>query len=235
MIDPLSNPFKHRSIARMGALVQTQIEAAVLSLTRPTKGDVALTLRREDEINALEREVLHQCQAPAGQTALGALTQSQRISLARAAKDLERMGDEAKKIIAKSLIVHGENFFSLHETPPIVCMAHHACQSAIRAIAVLDSLDALSATSVIDADLQIDAELDDVMAQVVEMIHINPIAARSGIDVVFIAKAWERIGDHAKNLAENVVEMVVHHVASSAVAHEGPKLIWADDQEAIDA
>jgi phosphate transport system protein len=235
MNSTLFNPFKHHSIVRMGTLLHTQVETALNALNRPTKGDVVLALRREDEINDLERDVLHQCEAELTMPNIGALTLSQRISLARAAKDLERIGDEAKKIISKSLIVHGENFFPLNETPPIVCIAHHACQSATRAIAMLDSLDALCASSIIEADLQIDAELDDVMAQVVEMIHSNPLAARSGIDVVFIAKAWERIGDHAKNLAENVIELVTQHGATHGVAQSGPKLIWADEQEAIDA
>jgi phosphate transport system protein len=235
MINTLYNPFNHQSIVRMGALLSTQVETALNSLNRPTKSDVVLALRREDEINALERDVIHQCEAALSMSAIGALTLSQRVSLARAAKDLERIGDEAKKIISKSLIVHGENFFPLNEIPPIVCIAHHASQSAARAIAMLGKLDALSAASIIDADLQIDAELDDVMAQVVEMIHLNPIAARSGIDVVFIAKAWERIGDHAKNLAENVLELAVQHGAKPSAIQNRPTLIWADEREAIDA
>jgi phosphate transport system protein len=227
------NPFHHASIHRMGALVQTQVECALMALTRPTKGDVALALRREDQINALEREVLHECEAASSLVSLDALTAAQRISLARAAKDLERMGDEAKKIIAKSLIVQGENFIALDQTPPIMCMAHHACQSAARAIAVLDDLEVLSAQKIIEADLQIDAELDEVMAQIVEIIHATPLAARSGIDVVFIAKAWERIGDHAKNLAENVIEMGFQQQALYPDLPEPPKLIWTDEHDSV--
>jgi phosphate transport system protein len=211
--------------------VQTQVECALLSHTRPTKGDVALALRREDQINALEREVLHECEAATSVVSLDALTAAQRISLARAAKDLERMGDEAKKIIAKSLVVQGENFIVLDQTPPIVCMANHALQSTVRAIAVLDNLDALSAQKIIEADLQIDAELDEVMAQVVEIIHATPLAARSGIEVVLIAKAWERIGDHAKNLAENAIEMVFQQQVTPFGPLEPQKLIWADEPD----
>ncbi len=196
----LHNSLQHPALIRMGALVQTQIICALSAMTRPTKGLVALALRREEEINALEREVLSG--SPSQH-----FTATDRIRLARAAKDLERMGDEAKKIIAKSLIVHGENFINLDKTPPIMCMAHHACRNAALAIEGLSALDVASAQSIIASDFEIDAELEEVLTQITEVIQDNPLAARSGIDTVFIAKAWERIGDHAKNLAEIALEI----------------------------
>lgn len=195
-----NNPLQHPALVKMSALVQTQIACALSAMTRPTKGLVVLALRREDEINALERDLLSGSQAQD-------FTAAQRIRLARAAKDLERMGDEAKKIIAKSLVVHGENFIDLDKTPPIMCMAHHACRNASLALEGLSSLDATSAKAIIASDFEIDAELEEVLTQITEVIHDNPRAARSGIDTVFIAKAWERIGDHAKNLAESVIEI----------------------------
>jgi phosphate transport system protein len=196
----MRNSLQQPSLLKMGDLVQTQVVCALTAMTRPTKGLVALALRREEEINSLEREVVRGCQVQE-------FSSPQRISIARAAKDLERMGDEAKKIIAKCLVVHGENFIELGKTPPIMCMAHHACRNTTLAIEGLSALDALSAQAIITSDFEIDAELEEVLAQITEVIHENPLAARSGIDTVFIAKAWERIGDHAKNLAEIVLEI----------------------------
>ncbi len=231
MNDIHSNPLTHPLLQRMGGLVATQVECALNAIARTTKGDVALALRREDQINALERGILRECETSSSSLVLRPLHPSQRISLARAAKDLERIGDEAKKIIGKCLIVHGEQFFALEQTPPIVCMAHHACQGIVRAIGVLDTLDKTDALRIIDADLQIDAELEEVMSQVVEIIHTTPLAARSGLDVVFIAKAWERIGDHAKNLAENALEVVVQSHGKGNKSLDTERLLWENDAE----
>jgi phosphate transport system protein len=200
MNQSLKKSLQHPPLLKMGALVQTQVACALTAMTRPTKGLVVLALRREDEINSLEHEVLLSCQAHE-------FSSTQRISIARAAKDLERMGDEAKKIIAKCLVVHGENFIDLGETPPIMCMAHHAYRNTTLGIEGLSALNALSAQAIVTSDFEIDAELEEVLVQITEVIHENPLAARSGIDTVFIAKAWERIGDHAKNLAEIVLEI----------------------------
>ena len=235
MNDTYPNPLTHPLLQRLGGLVATQVECALNAIARTTKGDVALALRREDQINALEREVLRECETSGSSLALRPLNPSQRVSLARAAKDLERIGDEAKKIIAKCLIVHGEQFFALEQTPPIVCMAHHACQGIVRAIDVLGTLDKTDALRIIAADLQIDAELDEVMSQVVEVIHATPLAARSGFDVVFIAKAWERIGDHAKNLAENAIEITVHGHGKADTPLDAAKLVWENDAEVLGA
>ena len=82
-------------------------------------------------------------------------------------------------------------------------------------------LDTAQALSVLKADDQIDQEFDGLLRKLITYMMEDPRTISSSIDLVFVAKAIERVGDHAKNLAEAVIYVVkgtdVRHTAMADV------------------
>jgi phosphate transport system protein len=99
--------------------------------------------------------------------------------------------------------------------------ARELLQSALDTFA---RLDAAAAAEVIDADEQIDAAFLAILRQLISYMMEDPRTITAALEIVFIAKSIERIGDHAKNIAEAVVQVVkgidVRHATAEQIRAE---------------
>ncbi|NMG73160.1 phosphate signaling complex protein PhoU [Aromatoleum diolicum] len=130
--------------------------------------------------------------------------------------DLERIGDEAKKIAkAGRQIVDSESIFVpkvelRHVSNMVVEMLHGALDAFAR-------MDPSSSAEIVRKDKEVDAIFKGIMRQLITYMMEDPRLITRSLDVLFIAKSIERIGDHAKNVSEYVVYMV----NGRDVRHEG--------------
>lgn len=130
--------------------------------------------------------------------------------------DLERIGDEAKKIAkAGRQIVDSESIFVpkvelRHVANMVVEMLHGALDAFAR-------MDPSSSAEIVRKDKEVDAIFKGIMRQLITYMMEDPRLITRSLDVLFIAKSIERIGDHAKNVSEYVVYMV----KGRDVRHEG--------------
>jgi phosphate transport system protein len=122
--------------------------------------------------------------------------------------DLERIGDEATKIArtAKSLHERGMVSFNHYETVRTISratadMLHDALDAFAR-------LDGKAAVQIIAQDDVIDHEFRTILRSTITFMMEDPRTISSALDVLWVAKAIERIGDHAKNIAEYVIYVV---------------------------
>ena len=125
------------------------------------------------------------------------------VAIKMIANDLERVGDLARNI-AKSAARLGEGPATL--LPPMLTPLAHAAQRALRA--ALDAFsdgDAARARTVLDDDDGIDTAQDDVVRRAIAEIGAQPDLASVLVDIILIAKNLERVGDHATNIAEDVI------------------------------
>jgi phosphate transport system protein len=131
--------------------------------------------------------------------------------------DLERVGDEAKKIARKAAGLQGNERLTRMQYYETIHAGELAQAILHRALNAFARLDVEEAIAIYDADDEIDMAFDLVTRQLVGFMMEDPRTISSALEVLFVAKSIERIGDHAKNIAEAIVQVVmgkdVRHVS----------------------
>ena len=195
-------------VLAMGGLVESQIRRALEALA---SGDLPLIddiIAADHRVNAMEVALDADCSQliVRRQPAAGDLRMI--FAIAKTVTDLERIGDEAQKIARMSKNIHqrGANM-----APPVV-EVRHAAEAAIsmlrRSLDAFARLDCDTATGVIRDDAGLDTEFTAILRQLVTYMMEDPRTITTAMEIVWIAKAIERIGDHAKNMAEYVIYIV---------------------------
>ena len=194
----------------MGGLVIDQVGAAVRALLERDARLADLVLSRESLVNdydgRLDRDSLTfiALQQPVANDLRMAR------AVARAGLELERVGDEAKKIARFALQLGSA---SAHD--PVVAVARYLRHMADLSVAMLRSavraLDESSASlaqEVLARDVELDREYATALRQVMSFVMQDHQFLKATIDTMFALKGLERVGDHAKNIAEQVLYMV---------------------------
>lgn len=130
------------------------------------------------------------------------------FGISKIVTDLERAGDEAKKI-AKGV----RRIYEAGQMPSQYGIGvRHIAEAALgmlrQALDAFARLDTEQAQKVILADVDVDTEFKSIMRQLITHMMEDPRTITTAIDIIWIARAIERIGDHAKNVAEHVVFIV---------------------------
>jgi phosphate transport system protein len=208
-VDQALTELRARAV-EMGGLVIDQVGTAVQALLERDMGLADLVLSRESMIDDYELRLdrdslnfvaLHQ---PVANDLRAAR------AIARAAVELERVGDESKKI-ARFAVRVGATSTSDPVTAVARYLRHMAglssdmLRSAVRA---LDEASPELAREVLVRDRELDAEFATALRQLMSFVMQDHQFMRATIDTVFALKGLERIGDHAKNIAEQVLYMV---------------------------
>ena len=130
------------------------------------------------------------------------------IAISKATANLERVGDEAEKIarMVRSIISSGapRSLPSL-ELRVSADMASGLLRKALDAFARLDTA---AAVAILKEDNLIDQEFDGFVRKLITYMMEDPRMISPSLDLLFLAKAIERIGDHAKNIAELIIYVV---------------------------
>ena len=122
--------------------------------------------------------------------------------------DLERIGDEATKIARAAAQMYQRGLVPIAHEDTIRVMADHAGKLLHESLDSFARLDHKLATRLIIDDEKVDNEFRIVMRNVITFMMEDPRTISASLDTLWVAKAIERIGDHAKNIAEYVVYIV---------------------------
>lgn len=203
----------------MGGLVEQQVANAVRALLDT---DVALanSVQEEDNaVNRLETEIDEALTLILARRHPAASDLRMVIAMSKANTDLERIGDEAAKIarIAKSLCEEGESPRGYVETRHIGNQVRLMIREALDAFARLDADQALR---VMMADADIDREYQSATRTLMTYMIEDPRHITRVINVMWVLRSLERIGDHARNIAEQVIYMVKGFDARHATVEE---------------
>jgi phosphate transport system protein len=141
------------------------------------------------------------------------------IAIIKTITDLERIGDEAEKIARMAKLTHSAE----RQHMPKLELKHVAGLALAMLKKSLDAfarLDATAAAQVVRQDELVDDEFRSILRQLITFMMEDPRTITRSLEILFVAKALERIGDHSKNMAEYVVYMVegkdVRHIRSDA-------------------
>jgi phosphate transport system protein len=211
-------------VRTMGELVENQARLAIEALTR---GDVALMDRiiaDDHRVNALEVGIDESC------TQIIALRQPTAgdlrmlIMVIKTITDLERIGDEAKKIAITAKRLAQRSSLTLPRFEKIKYMSNLTLEMLLKSLDAFANMDISSVAEVVRQDEQVDEEFRIILRYLVTFMMEDPRTISSALEILFIAKALERIGDHAKNMSEYVVYMVkgrdVRHITLAEIERE---------------
>lgn len=203
-------------LLELGGLVARQVSRAIEALDNNDLAEIEAVIAGDRRVNEEEVALDEACieliarQAPAARDLRLVMTMLQMIT------DLERVGDEAKKIAkaGRQIIDSDAMFVPKVELRHIASMALELLQRSLDAFA---RMDPTPSPDIARKDKEIDAIFKGITRQLITYMMEDPRVITRALDVLFIAKSIERVGDHAKNIAEYVVYMV----KGRDVRHEG--------------
>ena len=208
-------------VLELGGLVETQIRHAVFSLSQFNYEVADQVISTENQVNAMEVEIDRDLSSIIARRQPTARDLRLLIAISKITANLERAGDESEKIarMVKSIINSGSaRALPSSELRIASDLASGLLRKALDAFARLDVTEAVS---ILKEDDLIDAEFDGFVRKLVTYMMEDPRTISASLDLLFIAKAIERIGDHSKNIAEFVIYVVkgadVRHIALADV------------------
>jgi phosphate transport system protein len=212
-------------VLAMGGLVETQFRRAVDALRAPGDIDaVSLVASDEQAINKMQMDIDQQCSQIIAKRQPAAIDLRMILTVVKIVNELERIGDEIKKVAYKAQqMQRPERLTSvrLHDITRAAGLAEENLRLALDAFA---RLDVNAAAQVVDNDEAIDAAFLANLRQLISYMMEDPRTISPALEIVFIAKSIERIGDHAKNIAEDVVHVVkgkdVRHATAEQIRAE---------------
>jgi phosphate transport system protein len=195
-------------VLELGGLVESQIRQAIYALSQFSAEVADQVTETEAKVNAMEVEIDRELSSIIARRQPTARDLRLLIAISKTTANLERVGDEAAKIarMVKS-IIHSGSARSLPASELRVAadLASGLLRKALDAFARLDTA---AAVSILKEDDLIDQEFDGFVRKLITYMVEDPRTISASLDLLFLAKAIERIGDHAKNIAEFIIYVV---------------------------
>ena len=195
-------------VLALGGLVETQLRQAIYALTEFSDEVADQVLATETKVNAMEVEIDREISSIISRRQPTAQDLRLLAGLGKTTANLERAGDEIEKMarMVKSIIHSGSA--RLLPASELRVGAELAAGLMRKALDALARLDVREAVSILREDDQIDAEFDGFMRKLITYMMEDPRTISASLDLLFLAKAIERVGDHAKNIAEFIIYVV---------------------------
>jgi phosphate transport system protein len=211
-------------VLQMGGLVEQQITSAIEALTTGNLPLARQVMEDDHRVNALEVTIDEECSTVIARRQPAAKDLRMIMTVVKTITDLERIGDEAAKIARMTTSLYGADRPILPRTTEVQHVGDIATGMLRNALDSFARLDLTVAAKVVRQDEQVDNEFKAILRQLITFMMEDPRTISHALDIVFIAKSIERIGDHAKNISEYVVYLVkgkdVRHTGVESVERE---------------
>ena len=207
----------------MGGHAEAQIRQAIFALAQFSVEAADEVIEIEAKVNALEIEIDRELSSIIARRQPTARDLRLLIAISKATANLERVGDEACKMarMVKAIIESGTA--RTLPTSDLRVAAELASALLRKSLDAFARLDTAAALSILKEDDLIDAEFDGFVRKLITYMMEDPRTISSSLDLLFLAKAIERIGDHAKNIAEVIIYIVkgedVRHASTVSYTH----------------
>jgi len=203
-------------VLQMGGLVETQITAAIEALSTGNLQLADQTIANDHRVNALEVQIDEDCAHIIARRQPAAQDLRMLVTVIKMITDLERIGDEAEKIARMTKLIYSAERLLLPRFGEIKAAAGIALEMLKKALDAFARVDISEAAAVVRQDRLLDEQFRGIMRQLITFMMEDPRTISTSIEILFVAKALERIGDHSKNMSEYVVYLVkgkdVRHV-----------------------
>jgi len=211
-------------VLEMGGLVESQIINAMQALNEFDIGIADQVIAAEARLNTMEVEIDEECSNIIARRQPAARDLRLLMAISKTITNLERAGDEAEKIAKRVKRINEDGAGRTVNIAEIKLSGEMAVTILRRALDAFARLDTVAAAQIVRDDKAIDDEFRAFVRKLVTYMMEDPRTISAGLDYLFIAKAVERIGDHAKNIAEFIIYIVkgtdVRHVSRDQLERE---------------
>ncbi|CAK0753805.1 Phosphate-specific transport system accessory protein PhoU homolog [Gammaproteobacteria bacterium] len=208
----------------MGSLVENQIRAAIVAFSEGDTEKATQVDIEDHRINALEVAIDLDCTQIVVRRQPAAIDLRMLMGISKIVTDLERSGDEAAKIARMTRTIYSRDICRTSCINDVRDMGNLAVSLLRAALDTFIRQDAARAADIVRDDLEIDGKFKAITRQLITFMMEDPRLISTAMEIMCIAKSMERIGDHAKNLAEQVIYIVrgtdVRHVAIEQLERE---------------
>ncbi len=214
-------------LLEMGGLVESQIATAMRAFTHMDLETCNVVIENEKFVNELEIQIDSDCTELIARRQPTARDLRLVMAVSKAITNLERAGDEAVRVAKRTKrLIEAGTAYNIN-----VAEIHLSGQMTIsllrRSLDAFARLDTVAAADVVAEDRQVDEEFRGFVRKLISYMMEDPHTITTGLDMLTIAKAIERIGDHAKNIAEFVIYIAkgsdVRHIPHEDLVREATK------------
>ena len=211
-------------LLEMGGLVESQVSMAMRAFAQLDAELADQVMDREREVNDFEITIDSACTELIARRQPTARDLRLVMAVSKAITNLERAGDEADRIARRTKHILEDSASHSINTAEIRLSGQMAISLLRRSLDCFARLDTKVAAEVVNEDKQIDEEFRAFVRKLTSYMAEDPRTISVGLDMLSIAKAVERIGDHAKNIAEFVIYIVkgtdVRHLPHEQLTQE---------------
>ena len=195
-------------VLEMGGLVESQILAAINGFMAGDLRALDAVVEEDHRVNAFEVGIDNDCSHLIARRQPAAGDLRMVLAVIKIVTDLERIGDEAAKIARMGKQSYGHARIPRSPVAAIKHMGDIAIGMLRKALDALARLDPAAAATIVREDFAIDEEFRSIVRQLITFMMEDPRTISQSLEVLWMAKAIERIGDHSKNMAEQVIYIV---------------------------
>jgi phosphate transport system protein len=214
-------------LLEMGGLVESQVANAMKAFSTMDPELASDVLAREKEVNDYELNIDKECAEILARRQPTAKDLRLVLAVAKAVSNLERVGDEADHIAARIKKIVEVNAPYQINVAEIRIAGQMALGLLRRSLDAFARMDSKSAATIVADDIEIDNEFRGFVRKLISYMSEDPRIISTALEILFIAKAVERIGDHAKNISEFVIYVDkgtdVRHLSHEQLTQEANK------------
>src|ERR1700688_3048668 len=211
-------------LLEMGGLVESQVARAMKALTTFDLAPVEQVTEGERRLNAMEIEIDEEVSNVIARRQPAARDLRLLMATSKCVTNLERAGDEARKIAKRTRRIAMDGAARTVNTTEIKVSGEMAADILRRALDAFARMDVAAAAQIVQDDKAIDNQFRAFVRKLITYMMEDPRTISVGLDYLSVAKAIERIGDHATNIAECVVYAVngidIRHAARKQLARD---------------
>lgn len=211
-------------VLEMGTIVEEQLSEAVQSLIDADTKLAEKVIRRDEEVNDLEIDIDEDCSLLIGKRSPVAADLRNVLMMIKIIGDLERIGDESTKIANATIRIIENDIMSKPQFKNINSMLGSVQLMLRQALNSFARLDTTETIEVLEKDKEVDEEYRSHMRQLLTYMLEDPRTISMSLELMFVTKSLERIGDHAKNITQSVI----YTVKGTDVRHSSIKEIKAE-------
>lgn len=203
-------------VLTMGGLVEQQVDLATKAFMGNDMESAETVVQQDQLVNDLEKNIDHECTEIMAKRQPTAFDLRMLIATIKIITDLERIGDEAARIAKMTMRLEGADYYQdkYYEIEHLLELVREMLNGALDAYARTDVDEIVAITA---QDAKVDREYTSITRQLITQMMENPRNITRALDMLWTARALERIGDHACNVCEQVIYMVkgkdVRHVS----------------------
>ena len=208
----------------MGGKVENQLNKSIQALT---KADVELSdtvVEEDNSVNSLELEIDENLSSIIARRQPIAIDLRTLLAISKITTDLERIGDEASKIARMTKLIYKSEHLQFPKVTIVKSIGNLASDMLQKSLDSFARLDVKTSFSVLESDYEVNEQFQLIIRKLITFVLEDPRTISAALELLTIAKAFERIGDHSKNISEHVVYLVkgtdVRHTSIDNVRKE---------------